>query len=314
VTGRPPIDDRNESVHGLISYAGRLPTLDKLVRDGRASNQRIRAHETIIRRTSKAVLVEWLDQAERLWIAAEIHRLKGKHFEVFAAQIGVDRSSAYELLKLHPHRNAVLTRCAKENRWPGWGCALSWFKDAGDDDNADVGQGDYPISPNRGLLGPTAQRLKTINDEWGTPPALFDHYNQKYNFTLDVAASAALAKCERYFSRRQDGLKQEWLGTCWLNPPYSNRQIAAWCKRAYQSAQDGAVVVALLPAFTEAQWFHDYASHAEIELLKGRLQFVGGTGYSPFAHMVAVWRRKSARRGNQLSITLADHRIGTGRL
>ena len=63
-----------------------------------------------MRRFRKTVLIEWLDQAERLWIAAEKHGLKNKHFIVFAAQIGIDRSSAYELLKLHPNRKKVLAQ------------------------------------------------------------------------------------------------------------------------------------------------------------------------------------------------------------
>ena len=57
------------------------------------------------------MLIEWLDQAERLWIASEIHGLKDKHFVVFAAQIGIDRSSWYELLKLHPNRKQALAIC-----------------------------------------------------------------------------------------------------------------------------------------------------------------------------------------------------------
>jgi hypothetical protein len=37
-----------------------------------------------------------------------------------ARQIGIDRSSAYELLKLHPNRQRVLEQCRKANHWPGW--------------------------------------------------------------------------------------------------------------------------------------------------------------------------------------------------
>ena len=118
----------SESVHGLLSHSEGVHSLDKLIRDGRASSKRIRANETVIRRTSKATLIEWLDQAKRLWIAAEAHGLVGKRFTVFAEQIGIDRSRAYELLKLHPYRDPVLTRCGKEDHWPGWERCLSWFR------------------------------------------------------------------------------------------------------------------------------------------------------------------------------------------
>jgi hypothetical protein len=98
---------------------------------------------------------------------------------------------------------------------------------------------------------------------------------------------------------------------CWVNPPYSN--LGKWVKKAYESAQQGAVVVALLPVFCDSQWFHDYASHAAIELLRGRLQITNPNsgGYSHCAHGVFVFRKKSARRGARLTISLDGHRIGT---
>ena len=71
--------------------------------------------------------------------------------------------------------------------------------------------------------------------------------------------------------------------------------------------------MALLPTFTDTAWFHDYASHATIELLRGRLQFANRTdkGYTPFGHGIFVFRKKSARVDNRLAISLDGHRIGT---
>jgi phage N-6-adenine-methyltransferase len=294
----------SESVHGLIPYSEAVPSLDKLMREGRASSKRIQSNEATIRRTSKSMLIEWLDQAQRLWIAAEIHGLAGRRFTVFAEQIGIDRSRAYELLKLHPYRDAVLTRCGKDDHWPGWERCLSWFRpEPTTEDDTE------PTVPSE------IEHVETPHeksDEWGTPQELFDHYHRQYKFTLDVAASAALAKCKRYYSRDDDGLKQQWSGTVWMNPPYAN--IGGWCKKAYDSAQGGVVVVGLLPAFTDTLWFHNYVSHATIELLMGRPQFVGGDRYAPFASMIAVWRRQSARRGDRLSVTISNHRIGNRRL
>lgn len=50
---------------------------------------------------------------------------------------------------------------------------------------------------------------KSERDDWETPQALFDRYNEEYRFTLDVCASDENAKCKRYFTREQDGLKQD---------------------------------------------------------------------------------------------------------
>ena len=109
------------------------------------------------------MLIEWLDQAERLWITAEIHGLKNKHFIVFAAQIGVDRSSAYKLLKLHPKRKEVLAQCKKHNHWPGWGNLpqVGSMQTAGP-----IFEPDAPTARNKGLLTPSWQRFKVSDDEY----------------------------------------------------------------------------------------------------------------------------------------------------
>ena len=148
---------------------------------------------------------------------------------------------------------------------------------------------------------------------YGTPHALFDHYHRIYKFTCDVASTAKLAKCKKFFTPEQDGLKQVWRGVCWMNPPYHSPDVGAWVKKAYQASQQGAVVVALLPMFTDTVWFHDYASHAEIEVLRGRLQFENreDNGYTPFGHGIFVFRKQSARKGKKLTIGLNGHRIGT---
>ena len=298
---------RTMRIRNMSALPGQVPPLNQLLREGRASSWRIAEQTKGIRRFRKTVLIEWLDQAERLWIASEIHGLKNKHFVVFAAQIGIDRTTAYELLKLHPNRKKVLAICKAQNHWPGWAVCAGWFKaDAGSDTEPEA-----PTTRNKGLLTPTWQRFKVSDDEYGTPQALFDHYDRIYHFTCDVCSTPQLAKCKKFYTLEQDGLQQEWIGVCWMNPPYS--ALPKWVRKAYEAAKNGAVVVALLPMFTDAAWFHDYASHANIEVLKGRLQFANRTdnGYSPFGHGIFVFRKQSARVDNQLAISLVGHRIGT---
>lgn len=71
--------------------------------------------------------------------------------------------------------------------------------------------------------------------EWATPQDFFDKLNEMFHFELDVCATPENAKCTRYFTKEQDGLKQEWKGTCWMNPPYG-RVIGAWIKKAYEAS------------------------------------------------------------------------------
>jgi phage N-6-adenine-methyltransferase len=132
--------------------------------------------------------------------------------------------------------------------------------------------------------------------EWATPQAFFDELHAEFGFTLDVCATAENAKCDRYFTESDDGLKQEWNGVCWMNPPYGD-VIKHWVKKAHDEAQrGGGIVVCLLPSRTETRWFHDWIyGKAEIRFIKGRLKFGGAKYNAPFPSMIVVFRGKERR-------------------
>ncbi len=114
----------------------------------------------------------------------------------------------------------------------------------------------------------TSGLFSSRTDEWETPKDFFQKLDDEFHFDLDVCATPENAKCKRYFTKEQDGLKQEWKGTCWMNPPYG-RQISLWGKKALDSAR-GATVVCLLPSRTDTQWWHSYViAHAsEVRFIK----------------------------------------------
>ena len=134
-------------------------------------------------------------------------------------------------------------------------------------------------------------------DMWSTPKNLFDELNSKFNFVLDVCATKENAKCEKYFSKEQDGLKQNWKeyeGFKWMNPPYG-REIGKWVKKASEERQ----VVCLLPARTDTKWFHEYIylfkyynyySQIEIHFIKGRLKFGDCKNSAPFPSMIVIFK------------------------
>jgi len=146
-----------------------------------------------------------------------------------------------------------------------------------------------------GKVDPAYQKLRmgvhysSNRLDWGTPQDFFDQLDEEFRFTLDVCATADTAKCERYFSPEEDGLLQEWTGTCWMNPPYGN-EIGGWVAKAYQESRNGAVVVCLIPSRTDTAWWHDYIMKArEIRFVRGRLRFEGGGEASaPFPSAVVV--------------------------
>ena len=124
--------------------------------------------------------------------------------------------------------------------------------------------------------------------EWETPAYLFEEYNYKYHFDLDICATNENAKCLRYFTKEQDGLRQEWRGVCWMNPPYG-REIGKWVEKAYKSALKGATVVCLLPARTDTSWWHDYCMKGQIEFIRGRVKFGNSKHGVPFPSAIVIF-------------------------
>jgi phage N-6-adenine-methyltransferase len=138
------------------------------------------------------------------------------------------------------------------------------------------------------MAGINNVHFSSKSDLWATPQDFFNKYNDVYNFEIDVCANFQNAKCKIYFDIEQNGLNQEWIGRCWMNPPYG-RDIGKWMKKAYESSLLGAVVVCLVPSRTDTKWWHDYAMKGNIEFIKGRLKFGGHNNSAPFPSAIVVF-------------------------
>lgn len=137
--------------------------------------------------------------------------------------------------------------------------------------------------------------MSSASDEWETPQELFDELDKKYHFQTDVCALPKNAKCKVFYTPEDDGLKKDWTGVCWMNPPYG-RQIGRWVRKAYESAQAGATVVCLLPARTDTAWWHDYCMKGEITFIRGRLKFGGSKTGAPFPRAIVVFTAAQRER------------------
>lgn len=127
-------------------------------------------------------------------------------------------------------------------------------------------------------------------DLWATPESLFQELAAEFGFTLDVCATAENAKCGAYFTKEQDGLRQQWTGVCWMNPPYG-RDIGLWVRKAFESSQDGATVVCLIPARTDTAWWHEHVTKAtEVRFIRGRLRFGDAVASAPFPSAIVVFK------------------------
>ena len=133
--------------------------------------------------------------------------------------------------------------------------------------------------------------FSSMTAEWETPQDLFDRLNALFDFELDVCATPENAKCARFYTKEDDAIVQPWAKRNWMNPPYG-KEIAAFCAKASEMGGGGARTVALLPARTDTQWFHDYCTPWHIQFLRGRLKFRnqdGKTGSAPFPSIIVYF-------------------------
>lgn len=141
-------------------------------------------------------------------------------------------------------------------------------------------------------MGNIQVMFSSTTDEWATPKDFFDTLNEEFDFTLDPCASTDNAKCDKFYTKEQDGLKQDWSGErVFCNPPYG-KVIGDWVKKCSEEAKKpNTHVVALIPARTDTRYFHEfiYRKAREVRFVKGRLKFGGCKNSAPFPSMVVVF-------------------------
>lgn len=120
--------------------------------------------------------------------------------------------------------------------------------------------------------------------DYQTPPTLFAEWDQRFDFTLDAAASASNALCLKFYTKEDDGLSKDWgRNVVWCNPPYARWQLFRWVEKAHTASTHGATVVMLIPSSVETEWFHYYVwdketrrerPFVELHLLPFRPRFI----------------------------------------
>lgn len=151
---------------------------------------------------------------------------------------------------------------------------------------------------------------------WCTPRALFDRYDKLFSFNFDACALPQSSLCEafacppdvydeitgddklshKYVYQGQDllrcfrdGLAVDWGSRTWLNPPYG-RTIGRWLARARAQADQGRLVVALIPVDTSTRWWQENVQGiADVHYLRSRVRFQGSTGSLNFASAIAIY-------------------------
>lgn len=85
-------------------------------------------------------------------------------------------------------------------------------------------------------------RLKVMysskTDLWATPQNLFDDLNQEFKFTLDPCATETNAKCHKFYTIEQDGLKQNWGGIIYSVTHLMGKLSGGGCRNAAKNQRN----------------------------------------------------------------------------
>lgn len=143
----------------------------------------------------------------------------------------------------------------------------------------------------------TVGMFTSKSQEWATPKDFFKKLNNEFHFTLDPCCNNENKKCDKFYTREQDGIAQSWAGeVVFCNPPYG-RELPKWVRKCYEEhKKNNITIVMLIPARTDTSYFHTYIyMRAEIRFIKGRLKFNDGKNPAPFPSMLVIYNKRELK-------------------
>ena len=88
-----------------------------------------------------------------------------------------------------------------------------------------------------------------------TPKEIWDELSSEFVFTVDACASDKNHLVDKYWTKENNALNQDWDGEIIYCHPMYDRNIPNFIKKAYES---NCLCVFLLPASTNSVYFHQY--------------------------------------------------------
>jgi hypothetical protein len=91
-----------------------------------------------------------------------------------------------------------------------------------------------------------------------------------------------------------DGLKEEWTGDVYVNPPYGYHELAAFMEKSVESAAAGASVIMLAPSKTGLKCWQRYVPKAKaVCFVNHRITFLGSKDPALFDCALILWTEET---------------------
>ena len=122
------------------------------------------------------------------------------------------------------------------------------------------------------MSGFTHESAYNESKEWYTPKYIFDALQIEFDLDpcspgMDIVSWIPVKKC---YTAKQDGLKQEWAGNVWMNPPYG-QDTPIWMRRLAEHDRG----IALVFSRTDTEWFYDAMEYATVVcFIRKRIKFI----------------------------------------
>ena len=160
-----------------------------------------------------------------------------------------------------------------------------------------------------------SHELKGKSNEWYTPKYIFDA--MEVVFDLDVAAPLVPnfyhVPCESRITKVDCGLRSNWDGFVWMNPPFGNQKNKLlWINKFIEHGNG----IALMPDRSSASWWQLFCKNSDVILnVSKKIKFIrpdGTTGDSPsngttlFAIGAKGVQALKAAQSNDLGILLTN--------
>ena len=125
-----------------------------------------------------------------------------------------------------------------------------------------------------------------VNNDWYTPEfwlkPVWDIFGK---IDLDPASSIKAnetVNASNIFTIGQNGLKQDWYGKVFLNPPFSSPMLSNFLKKAVKEYESGRVeeMIILTNSGTDTKWSKIITDKSTVAFTIGRISFVRPNGSS----------------------------------